>query len=321
MARALLGVAAALLLAGSPAPAQEWPAKPIHVVVPFTPGGVSEAIFRSMSGRIEEKLGQRFVLENKPGADAVIGTSYVVRSAADGYTMLLASTSVMVVKQHMFKNLGFDPLTALAPVSMLADAPLIAVVAPGMQAKSLQDVADTLRANPGKYNYGSPGQGSPTHLTGAFLSQQTGNSMVYVPYKGTQPLVQALLASDIHIAFPTLTAVAGQLKAGKLRVVAVMSKQRLPELPDIPTAVEAGFPQLVAGNWWALVTPRDTPAPIVARLGGEIRAALADAEVRKRLAGVGQIPIELSPADTRAFLAAESARYKTIVDTGGIKAE
>src|SRR4051812_2926088 len=139
MVRALHAVVAALFIASFPALAQEWPSKPIHVVVPFTAGGVSEAIFRSMSRRGEEKLGQGFVLENKPGADAVIGTSYVVRSAADGYTMLLASTSVMVVKQHMFKNLGFDPLTALEPVSLLADAPLIAVVAPGFAAQSLQE--------------------------------------------------------------------------------------------------------------------------------------------------------------------------------------
>jgi tripartite-type tricarboxylate transporter receptor subunit TctC len=301
--------------------AQDWPSKPIHVVVPFAAGSVAEAVFRTLSPAIEVRIGQRFVLENKPGADGIIGTTLVVRAAPDGYTMLLASTSVMAVKQHMFKDLGFDPLTALEPVSMLANAPLIAVVGPGVAANSLKEMAEALRASPGKFNYGAQGQGSPTYLAGAFFSQQTGNSMVYIPYKGTPQLVQALLANDIQIAFPTLTAVSGQLKGGRLRVLAVMSRQRLVELPDIPTAVEAGFPQLVSGNWWMLVAPRGTSAGIIERLGAEVRTALSDSSVKKRLADLGQIPIELSPANTAAFLKAESAHYKTIVEQGGIKPE
>src|SRR5690348_833951 len=171
---------------------QEWPIKPIRVVIPFAAGSVSEAIFRTMSPRVEADLGQRFVVESKPGADGAIGTGEVVRAAPDGYTLLLGPTAVYAVIPHLFPNLGFDPLTALDPISLLADAPLLAVVGASVPAKSLEDLARYVRASPGKYNFGSPGTGSPAHLTGAAFSQQTGNSLVYVPYKGTPPMVQAL---------------------------------------------------------------------------------------------------------------------------------
>lgn len=316
-----IACALGLMFVAAAAGAQEWPAKPIRVVVPFAAGSVAESIFRTMSSGIEAKLGQRFLVDNRPGADAVIGTENVAKSAPDGYSLLIGSTSVFAVKQHMIRDLGFDPLTAFEPVSVLAEASLIAVVSPGVQAKSLRELADFLRANSRRYNFGAQGAGSPTHLTGVFMSQQTGNSMVYVPYKGTPELVRALLTDDIQLAFPTLTAVAGQVRAGKLRVLAVMANKRLDDLPDVPTAVEAGFPQLAASNWWMLAAPARTPASIIQRLAGEFRAALADAEVRKRLAAVGQTPMDIPLAETAAFLQAESARYKTIVERGGVTRE
>jgi tripartite-type tricarboxylate transporter receptor subunit TctC len=316
-----LAGAAGIALVAAAACAQEWPSKPIRVVVPFAAGSVGEAILRTMSPGIEGHLGQRFVLESKPGADGVIGTTQVVRAAPDGYTLLLASTSVMAVKPHLFKDLGFDPLLALEPIVMLADAPLLAIAPASLPARSLRDVAEAVRAHPGQFNYGSQSAGSITHLTGAFFSLQNGNAMVHIPYKGTPPLVQALLAGDIQLAFPTYTGVSAQLKAGKLKALAVMAKQRLAELPEVPTAVEAGFPQLVSGNWWMLAAPRGTPGSVIERLGAEFRAALAEADVKKRLAHLGQVPLQLSAAETPAFLQAESARYKSIVERGGIKPE
>ncbi len=227
----IIGRIFALLIAGpialGPAAglAQDWPTKPIRVVIPFAAGSVSEAIFRTLSPGIEAKLGQRFVVESKPGADGAIGTGEVVRAAPDGYTLLLGPTAVYAVTPHLFKNLGFDPLAALDPISLLADAPLLAVIGANVPAKSLRELADYVRANPGKFNYGSPGTGSPAHLTGAAFAQETGNSLVYVPYKGTPPMVQALLANDIQIAFPTLTGIIGPIKAGRL-------KARRPSKPD-----------------------------------------------------------------------------------------
>lgn len=300
---------------------QDWPTKPVRVVIPFAAGSVSEAIFRTMTPGVEAVLGQRFIVESKPGADGAIGTGEVVRAAPDGHTLLLGPTAVYAVIPHMFANLGFDPLTALDPISLLADAPLLAVVGAGVPAKSLEDLARYVRASPGKYNYGSPGSGSPAHLTGAAFSQQTGNAIVYVPYKGTPPMVQGLLAGDIQVAFPTWTGIIGPVKAGKLRVLAVMARERMAELPDIPTTVEAGFPQLVGGNWWVLAAPRGTSPRIVERLSAEFRKVLADTAVRKRIGELGHVPIGLGPAETASFLRSESARYKTIVERGGIKPE
>jgi len=318
--RHLLAIAAAAL-APSIGLSQEWPSRPIRVVIPFAAGSVSEAIFRTMVPGVEADLGQRFVVEAKPGADGAIGTSEVVRAAPDGYTLLLGPTAVYAVLPHLFPTLGFDPLTALDPVSLLADAPLLAVVGADVPAKSLEELARYVRASPGKYNFGSPGSGSPAHLTGAAFSQLTGNAVVYVPYKGTPPMVQALLAGDIQMAFPTWTGIIGPVRAGKLKVLAVMARERMGELPDVPTTVEAGFPQLVGGNWWVLSAPRGTPTRIIERLAADFRRALADSAVRKRIGELGHIPLGVSPAETAAFLKSESARYKSIVERGGIKPE
>jgi tripartite-type tricarboxylate transporter receptor subunit TctC len=245
----------------------------------------------------------------------------VVRAAPDGYTLLLGPTAVFAVVPHLFANLGFDPLASLDPIALLADAPLLAVVGAEVPAKSLDDLARYVRASPGKYNYGSPGTGSPAHLTGAAFSQQTGNAVVYVPYKGTPPMVQALLAGDIQMAFPTWTGIIGPVKAGKLRVLAVMARERMAELPGVPTSVEAGFPQLVGGNWWVLAAPHGTSPRIIERLAADFRKVLADPVVRKRIGELGHVPIGLAPAATAAFLKSESARYKAIVERGGIKPE
>jgi tripartite-type tricarboxylate transporter receptor subunit TctC len=314
-------IAGWIALAPSACLSQDWPSKPIRVVIPFAAGSVSEAIFRTMAPGVEADLGQRFVVESRPGADGAIGTGEVVRAAPDGYTLLLGPTAVFAVIPHMFPNLGFDPLSALDPISLLADAPLLAVVGADVPAKSLEELARYVRASPGKYNYGSPGSGSPAHLAGAAFSQQTGNTVVYIPYKGTPPMVQGLLAGDIQMAFPTWTGIIGPVKAGKLRVLAVMARERMAALPDVPTTVEAGFPQLVGGNWWVLAAPRGTSARVNERLAADFRKVLADASVRKRIGELGHVPIGLAPAETAAFLKSESARYKSILERGGIKPE
>lgn len=316
-----IAVTGCILLTPAIGFSQDWPAKPIRVVIPFAAGSVSEAIFRTMAPGVEADLGQRFVVESKPGADGAIGTGEVVRAAPDGYTLLLGPTAVFAVIPHMFPGLGFDPLAALDPISLLADAPLLAVVGAAVPVSTLQDLARYVQASPGKYNFGSPGSGSPAHLTGAAFSQQTGNAVVYIPYKGTPPMVQALLAGDIQMAFPTWTGIIGPVRAGKLRVLAVMARERMAELPDIPTTVEAGFPQLVSGNWWVLAAPRGTSSRIVERLATDFRKVLADPTVRKRIGELGHVPIGLAPAETAAFLKSESARYKSIVERGGIKPE
>ena len=309
------------LFAAPAAFAQDWPSKPIRVVIPFAAGSVAEPIFRAMATSVEARLKQPFVLDNRAGADGNIGTAAVVRAAPDGYTLLMAPTANYSIVQHMFRDLGFDPITALEPISLLAEAPVLVVVGTEVPARSLKELADFLRANPRKYNYGSPGVGTPAFLVGTLFSQQTGNSMVYIPYKGTSPMVTALLAGDIQVAFPSLPAVSSQLKAGRIRALVVLARQRLGEIPDVPTTVEAGFPQLAITNWWVLAAPSGTSVRIIDRLASEFRESLGDPEVKKRIAQLGHFTVGMSPAETAAHIRSESQRYKAILDSSGIKPE
>jgi len=304
--------------AHSNAIAQDYPAKPIRLVIPFAAGSVAELIFRTLAPGVESRLNQRFIIEPKPGADGNIGAGEAARAAPDGYTLVLAPTATFAVVAHLHKNLTYDPIGSFEHITVLADTWPFATVGPNVPARSLKELADFLRANPGKYNYGSQGSGSPTHLIGAAFSLATGDSMQHIPYKGTPPMVQGMLAGDIQVVFASMTALLPQIKAGKLRPIAVMGRQRQAEFPDLPTAVEAGFPQLVMSNWWLLASPKGTPAAIVNRLSSEFRSALADPEVRKKISEFGHNPVGTTPAETATFVRVESARYKTIIDQGKI---
>lgn len=314
----------ALALACAPlagmARAQAWPSRPIRVVYPYAGGGVGDAMFRFIEGPLEQKFGQAFFVDMKAGAAGNIGTSEVVRAAPDGHTFLLGATANHAVNQHLFK-LNYDPVAQLDPVVAVAEAPLLCVVGPGVTATSLKQLADQVRAPGSRFNYGSPGAGSPTHLAGASFALANGNTAEHIAFKGTAPMVQAMLAGDVQMAFPTLTPVLGQLKAGKLRALAVLSKQRLPELPDVPSAVEAGFPDFIYGNWWVLSAPKGTDPAVINRLSAEIRTLLADPAIRAKFAEIGHLPMGLGPAETTAFIRAESAKYKTLIERTGIKIE
>ncbi|HSV82733.1 MAG TPA: tripartite tricarboxylate transporter substrate binding protein [Ramlibacter sp.] len=313
-----IALALAFATAAQGAAAQAWPSKPIRIVSPYAAGGVGDTIFRLIAPALEQRLGQRFVIDNKTGAGGNIGTSEVVRAAPDGYTLLMAPTANYSVNQYLFK-LNFDPIAQLEPVVAVAEAPLIAVVSPAVTATSLKQLSEQVRAGGNKFNFGSPGAGSPTHLAGASFSLMHGNAMEHIGFRGTPPMVQAMLASDVQLAFPTLTPVAGQLKAGKLHALAVLARQRLPELPNVPTAAEAGFPDLVFGNWWVLAAPKGTDPAIVNRLASEIRQQLADPAIKARLAELGHVPLAYGPAETAAFVRAESTKYRTLIERTGIR--
>lgn len=304
-----------------PSLAQEWPSKPIRVVIPNAPGPVPDVMFRVMQPIVEQRLGAKFYLDNKGGADGNIGTAEVVRSAPDGYTLLLGPTGNYAVTPHMYKNLEYNPLRDLDPIATLWEAPLILTVPASLPVKTFRELEALIRSAPGKYNYGSPGSGSPSHLFSAQLSLATGDSMVYVPFKGPSPLVTAMLAGDIHVACYSLAVVVGHLKSGKLRALAVSSKQRLPDIADIPTTAEAGYPQFAATNWWTLSAPRGTPPRIIERLAAEFLAPLNDAEVKRKTLEMGHLTVGLGPKETAAFIRSESERYKKIVEDGKITAQ
>lgn len=300
--------------------AQDWPTKPIRIVSPYAAGGVGDTIFRLLSPSLEARLGQRFIIENKTGAAGNIGTAEVVNAKADGYTLLFAPTANYAVNQHLFSNLGFDPIAQLEMIYTVAEAPLIAVTGPGGPG-TLKEFSSQARSNPQKFNFGSPGVGSPSHLAGVSFSQISGNTIQHVGYRGGPPMVLAMLSGDVQLGFPTLTTVNTQLRAGKLKPIAIMSTQRIPELPNIPTTVEAGFPEMTFGNWWVLSGPKGLDPKIVARLSGEIRLALADPATRGKLGEIGQVLLNLGPVETAAFMRSESARYKALIERNGIKLE
>jgi tripartite-type tricarboxylate transporter receptor subunit TctC len=318
----LRAVAAALALgAAFAASAQEWPARPIRVVYPYAAGGIGDTSFRALAVAIEPRLGQRFVIEAKPGAAGNIGTAEVARSAPDGYTLLIAATASYSVNQFLFPDLGFDPLAAFEPITLYADAPLVVLMNAAVPARTLAEFVAHARANPGKLNFGSPGTGSPSHLTGELLSQITGGALVYVPYKGTPPMVQAILANDIQLVIATLGGNLPHLKSGRLRALAVTAKERMGEIPEVPTTAEAGYPELLASNWWALAAPRGTDRRIIERLAAEVRGALADPATRKRIADMGMIPVGSTPAEFARHMRAEAERWKAVIERGGIKVQ
>ncbi len=316
--RALTALALAAACMG--AQAQDWPTKPIRIVSPNTAGGVGDTLFRIVQPALEAKLGQRFVIDNRTGAAGNIGTAEVVRAKPDGYTLLVAPTANYAVNQHLFANIGFDVLKDLEPIAILGEAPLIAVTSMSAP-NTLKDFVAQARANPRKYNYGSPGAGSPTHLAGVSFSQLAGNSLVHIAYRGTPPLVLSMMSDEVQLAFPTLSPVGTQLKAGKLKAIAVMSKERLADLPNVPTAAEAGYPDMLFGNWWVLAAPSGTDPKVVARLSAEIRTALSDPANKAKLADAGHVAMNMTPAEISAFLRSESGRYKTLIERNNIKLE
>ncbi len=313
-----VAIAAGMAAATGSTLAQAWPSKTIRIVYPYAGGGVGDAIFRLLEQGLEQRFKQSFFIENKAGAGGNIGTGDVVRAAPDGHTFLLAPTGNYSVNQHLFK-LGYDPLAQLDPVVALADAPLLAVVSPGVTATSLKQLSDQVRANGSRFNYGSPGAGSPSHLAGASFSLMHGNAVEHISFRGTAPMTQSMLANEVQMAFPTLLAVGAQVKAGKLRPLAVLSKQRIPELPDVPTAAEAGFPDLLFGNWWVLSAPKGTDPAVINRVSTEIRQLMADPEIKRKLVDMGQVPLAYGPAETAAFMRAESTKYKTLIERSGIR--
>ncbi len=314
-------LAASLMLLASCASAQDWPSRPVRLLNPNAAGGIGEIVARFMAPNLEARLGQRFIVESKPGAGGAIGAAEIARAAPDGYNLLLAPTNVYVVIPHISRNVAYDPINGLVPISLICDAPVIVVVNANLPVKSLKELAATIRANPGKLNVGSPGTGSPAHILGEFFGKVNGG-MVHVPYKGAQPVALAMQTNEIQVLFATVALIQSQLRNGSARPIAALTRERMPEFPDLPTGVESGFPELgVAGNWWGLAAPKGTDPRIVERMSSEVRSALADPAVKKRFADAGMVTIGSTPAEFGQFIRSESARWKDIVERVGIKPE
>ena len=320
---AFAGSCAALLASALPAHAQDaYPSRPIRLVVPFTPGGVTDSSGRLIADYLSRRLGQQVIVDNKPGASGNIGTAQVVAAAPDGYTLLLAFDGTMVINPHVFAKVPFDTLTDFAPVGRIGSATLILVAHPEVPVKTLTDVIALSKTKP--LAYGTSGIGGTPHIAGEMLAQRTGAKLEHVPYKGGGQAMTDVMGGAIPLVYTAVAGAQGHVKSGKLKAIAVSSAQRSGSLPDVPTFIESGLPELkdfVVESWVGLLAPAKTPPALVARLNAELNAVLNDPAVRERLAVLGIEPTPGTPEQFRQQMQRDLAAYGPIVKAAGIKLE
>jgi tripartite-type tricarboxylate transporter receptor subunit TctC len=299
--------------------AEEWPTKPIRWVVPYTAGGLTDTVTRLTLEKMN--VGQTFVVDNKPGANSLIGAETVANAAPDGYTFLTVIAAHAANKTLYAGKLKFDPVTSFAPISLVGLAPIMILVANDLPVKSVGELIDYAKKNPGKISFGSSGVGSAAHLTSELIMQVTGTQMVHVPYKGTAPALADLAAGNLQLLLDVPIGTMSQARAGKVRALAMMSKERVPGADDIPTIVESGGPLIESSSWVMFLAPGGTTREKVDRLAAEVAKAVQDEALRKRLAEQAVIPVGANPADTTKFLADEVEKWRRVITTAGVKIE
>jgi tripartite-type tricarboxylate transporter receptor subunit TctC len=313
---------ALLLLATlfSIAHADDYPSRPIRVVIPFGSGSLADAVPRLIQPALEASLGQRLVIENRPGAGGNVGAQAVVDAPPDGYTVLMAATNNLVINQYLFRDMRFDPLSDLVPVSLVVEVPLILQVNPEVPARTLGEFIAYAKTRPGKLNYASPSTGTLPHLAMEIFARSAGLNLVHVPFKGGGPAMNALLSNDVQAMLIGYATTAGQVKSGKVRPLAIASATRLAALPQVPTFAEAGFPDLqaaVPGNWWGMAAPKGTPPAIVNRLASEIAKALADPEARKKYEALGLTTVGSTAREFAAGLPEQARKWRAVLQAMG----
>jgi tripartite-type tricarboxylate transporter receptor subunit TctC len=297
---------------------QGYPARPVRVVVGFPPGSSADIGARLMAQRLASRLGQPFVVENRPGAGGSIGTEAVVRETPDGYTLLWA-TSANAISATFYENLSFSFIRDIAPVAGVLRTPLVMVVNPSLPPKTVPEFIAYAKANPGRINMASGGNGGTLHVTGELFKMMTGVTMTHVPYRGDAPALTDLLSGQVQVLFATMPAAIEQIKAGKLRALAVTTAQRSEALPDVPAMAEF-VPDYEASVWHGVGAPKNTPTEVIAKLSNEISTALADATMKARLADIGATPLPLSPAEFGKFVADDTEKWGKVVRFSGAKA-
>jgi tripartite-type tricarboxylate transporter receptor subunit TctC len=301
--------------------AERYPTRPIHLIVPYPPGGGTDIVGRLLSEKLSASLKQPIVVDNRGGAGGVLGTEVAAKAAPDGYTLLLAPSS-HVINPSIYAKLPYDTVKGFAPITMVASAAILMAVNPGVPAKTVRGFVDAAKADPKKIaNYGSAGVGTVFHLTGQMFNELSGLTLQHVPYRGGGPTVTALLAGEVPLAFETMLSLQSHVRAGTLRALAITSARRSPTMPEIPTTAEAGFPQLVADNFYALFAPAGTPAPIVTQLHDAAVAALAVPDLRDRLREQGAEVVGNSSAELGAYVAVEIPKWAVLARQAGVKPE
>ena len=315
--RALVLLLSALL---SAAAAAQYPARPVRFIVPSAVGGGTDIIARAISLKLSESLGQQFVVENRPGAGQMIGIELAAKAPADGYTILMAA-STLAINPIMYKKVPYDPVRDFAPITQAATLPNVLVVHPSLPVKSVAELIAYAKAHPGQLNFASAGIGTSPQMSIELFKSMAGIDMVHIPYKGTAPGVVDLLAGQVLVMAPNLLTALPHIKSGKLRALAVTSAKRSEALPEVPTVAEAGVPGYDSTQWYGVLAPAGTPPQIVARLHDGIVRALRDAEVGKRLAADGAEALGSSPEEFAAFIKSESEKWAKVASAAGIKPE
>ena len=306
---------------GLGATAQTWPTKPIRLIVPFTPGGVTDTSARLIAEQLSKRLGQQVVVDNKPGASGNIGTQMVASAEPDGHTLLLGFDGTLVINPHVFPKVGFDPIKDLAPIGKIGDATLILVSNPQFKAKTLREVIELSKSDPHGLSYGTSGTGGTPHIAGELLKQRTGAQLTHIPYKGGGQAMTDVLGGNIPLVYTAVAGASPHVKSVRLHAIAVSSAKRSSSLPEVPTFMESGISDFDISSWVGLLAPARLPRPIADRLHTELQALLNDAEVREKLAGMG---ITATPGSATQFadqIRTDLSRYESVVKSAGIRLE
>src|SRR3981189_2194352 len=314
--------AAAIVFAGvAGAQAQTYPSRVITLVIPFAPGGSTTIVGRGVADKMGELLGEKIVIDNRPGAGGTVGTKAVEKSEPDGYTLVLGYTGTLAIGPSLYKNVGYDPRKDFAPIGLIGNAPNSLVVNPSFPAKTIAELVAYAKANPGKVNFGSAGAGTASHITGEYFAASAGIKLVHIPYKGTGPALTDLLGGHIPMAFAPIPASHANVSAGLLRALAVTSTTCSGLLPDVPTIAESGLPGFDASLYYGLVAPAGTPRPVIDKLNRELRAALASNEVKKQLGLDGTEITPGTPEDYADFIDRDEKKWSQLVKASGVEQE
>jgi tripartite-type tricarboxylate transporter receptor subunit TctC len=312
----------ALMALSCAAAAQAYPVRPVKIVVGFAAGGPTDVIARILAADMTVSVGQSFVVENRPGANAIIATEAVAHSAPDGYTTLFSSLSLLVNAILPGTKANYDPFKDFAPVSNVAALPMVVVAAPGAPFNSMRELVSLARSKPGELSYGTSGIGGSTHLAGAMLENMTGTKMINVPFKGNGPALAEVISGRVTFMFYPIVGIAGQIAGGKLKAIAVGTAAPDPDFPNVPTMAQAGFPGLeVTAPWVGMLVPAGTPAPVVNRLAEEIRKSLAKPDIRAKMKEQGAVIVGDTPSEFAAFLRKDQERWAQVIKASGVNAE
>ena len=318
-----LSLTIGLNLAATPASAQaeDWPARPIRLIVPFPPGGGTDVIARESAQRVGKNTGWTFVLDNRPGAGGNLGVDAVAKAKPDGYSIVLGQTSNLAINPTLYPKLPYDPQKDLVPVVLVADSPLLLVTGADSPYKTLADVVTTAKARPGGLNFASPGNGTVSHLANELFQKAAGIKTQHVPYKGAAQALNDVVGGTVDLYLSSVPTLIGQIRQGRLRPLAVTSAKRLTELPDVPTISESGYPGFDATTWFGLMAPAGTPQPVIDGLNAEFNKALGSADLKERLANEGAQAAGGSAEQFKALIDAEIPRWGKVVQDAGAKIE